>query len=76
MGEEEFRIHLTGAPQLDELVNGDLAPAAEVAERFKLDLAEPVILVVQHPVTDSFGSGVEEMQETMEALCSSATRAS
>lgn len=69
MGEEEFRIFETGAPQLDELVNGDLAPADEVAERFRLDLSAPVLLVVQHPVTDSYGNGTAEMEETLEALC-------
>ena len=30
-GEEEFRIFMTGAPQLDELVNGDAAAPEEIA---------------------------------------------
>lgn len=68
-GEEEFRIHLTGAPQLDELVNGDLAPPEEIAERFHVDLEQPFLLVVQHPVTEEFGEGVEQMRETLEAIC-------
>lgn len=69
MGEEEFRIHMTGAPQLDELVNGEMAPPEEIASRFHLDLSEPVLLVVQHPVTEEFGEGVEQMAETLEAVC-------
>ena len=69
MGEEEFRIHLTGAPQLDELVNGDVASSAEVAERFRLDLEQPILLVVQHPVTEEYGEGVGQMEETLEAVC-------
>jgi UDP-hydrolysing UDP-N-acetyl-D-glucosamine 2-epimerase len=69
MGEEEFRIHMTGAPQLDELVNGEMAPAEEIASRFHLDLSQPVLLVVQHPVTEEFGEGVEQMAETLEAVC-------
>lgn len=69
MGEEEFRIHTVGAPQLDELLHGELASREEVAERFELDLDRPVLLVLQHPVTEQFGEGVEQMRETLEAVC-------
>jgi GDP/UDP-N,N'-diacetylbacillosamine 2-epimerase (hydrolysing) len=69
MGEEEFRIFTTGAPQLDELVNGSVARPAEVADRFHLDLELPLVLVVQHPVTEEFGEGVAQMEETLEAVC-------
>ena len=69
MGEEEFRIHMTGAPQLDELVNGDLADREKIQQRFELDLDQPLVLVVQHPVTEEYGAGVKQMQETLEAVC-------
>jgi len=69
MGEEELRIFTTGAPQLDELVNGSVARPAEVADRFHLDLERPLVLVVQHPVTEEFGEGVAQMEETLEAVC-------
>jgi len=68
-GEEEFRIFMTGAPQLDELVNGDAAPAEEIAARFGVDLSEPLLLLVQHPVTEEFGAGLAQMEETLEAVC-------
>jgi GDP/UDP-N,N'-diacetylbacillosamine 2-epimerase (hydrolysing) len=60
---------MTGAPQLDELVNGDFASRDEIAEQFRLDLDEPLLLVLQHPVTEEFGEGVEQMEETLEAIC-------
>jgi len=69
MGEEEFRIHMTGAPQLDDLLNGEVAPPEEIAHRFRLDRAQPIVLLVQHPVTEEFGEGVEQMEETLEAVC-------
>jgi UDP-hydrolysing UDP-N-acetyl-D-glucosamine 2-epimerase len=69
MGEDDWRIHTTGAPQLDELVNGEVASPEELAERFRLDLSEPLLLVVQHPVTDTYGAGFEQMEETLEAIC-------
>jgi GDP/UDP-N,N'-diacetylbacillosamine 2-epimerase (hydrolysing) len=68
MGEEEFRIHLTGAPQLDDFVNGDLARPEEIAERFQVNLDDPLLLVVQHPVTEEYGEGIEQMRETLEAV--------
>jgi GDP/UDP-N,N'-diacetylbacillosamine 2-epimerase (hydrolysing) len=69
MGEEEFRIHLTGAPQLDDLINGDVAPRDEIVERFRVDGGQPIVLLVQHPVTEEFGEGLEQMEETLEAVC-------
>lgn len=69
MGEDEWRIFLTGAPQLDEFVNGDVADAPEVAARFGLDLGRPVLLLLQHPVTDEADEGIGEMRETLEAVC-------
>lgn len=69
MGEQRFRIHLTGAPQLDELVNGQYAKASEIAALFRLDLKRPVILLVQHPVSEEYEKTAEEIRETLEAIC-------
>ncbi len=69
MGEEEWRIQELGAPQLDELVRGEVTPPEELAGRYHLDLSQPLLLVLQHPVTEEFGESVEQMQETLEAVC-------
>lgn len=69
-GEQEFRIYLTGAPQLDELVNGDYAKPEEISGLFRLDLNRPIILFVQHPVTEEYEHTVLQVQETLEAICS------
>lgn len=68
-GEEPWRVFLTGAPQLDELVNGDVAPSEEVAQRYRLNAGEPLILLVQHPVTEEYDRTAEHVQETLEAVC-------
>lgn len=70
MGEQGFRIYLTGAPQLDELVNGDYAKPEEIAGLFRLDLSQPIVLFVQHPVTEEYEQTVIQVQETLEAICS------
>lgn len=67
-GEEEFRVHTVGAPQLDELLGAEAAAPEEVATRFRLSLDEPVVLVVQHPVTEQARFASEQMQATLDAL--------
>ncbi|MHB8643756.1 MAG: UDP-N-acetylglucosamine 2-epimerase [Gaiellaceae bacterium] len=69
MGEEPFRVYTTGAPQLDDLVNGELAQPEELSMEFGLDLERPLVLVVQHPVTEEYGNGIDQMRETLEAVC-------
>ncbi len=67
-GEQEFRIFLTGAPQLDDLVNGEVATPAETAAHFGLDPVRPLILVAQHPVTEDFHDAAAQMEETLVAV--------
>jgi UDP-hydrolysing UDP-N-acetyl-D-glucosamine 2-epimerase len=68
MGEEPFRIHVTGAPQLDDLMNGHFAAPEEVASLMRLDLSRPVVLFVQHPVTEEYRQTAAHLRETLDAL--------
>src|SRR5207248_8343889 len=36
--------------------------------RFSIDLSKPLVLVLQHPVTEEFGAGIAQMTETLEAV--------
>lgn len=67
-GEQEFRIHTVGAPQLDELVQEEPAPQDELGQRFHVSFDEPVILLVQHPVTEQVKLAGSQMEETLAAL--------
>jgi GDP/UDP-N,N'-diacetylbacillosamine 2-epimerase (hydrolysing) len=49
LGEQEFRIHNTGAPQLDDL-NRDFRRASLKLAGRTVDLIKPYILLMQHPV--------------------------
>lgn len=51
MGEEPWRVHVSGAPSLDNLRNASLPDRAELARRFGLSLDRPPLLVTFHPVT-------------------------
>lgn len=51
MGEEEWRVHRAGAPSIDHLRRQTLFSREQVESRLRIDLQQPTILVVYHPVT-------------------------
>jgi UDP-hydrolysing UDP-N-acetyl-D-glucosamine 2-epimerase len=75
LGEEEFRIHVTGAPLTDELVEGRYDDARSLAQRFDLDPSRPLIIVVQHPVTEEEQAAGEQIEETLAAVLDVGTQA-
>lgn len=68
MGEETWRIHMVGAPGLDTILNLELISRAQLIERFSLDIREPLLLAIQHPVTTQPENAAKEMRSTLEAL--------
>ena len=51
MGEEEWRVHRTGAPSLDHLRRQTLYSLEQVESSLQVDLDHSTILVLYHPVT-------------------------
>lgn len=68
MGEESWRVHVVGAPGLDSILNGKLMDPIEIAKKFELKRSEPVILMVQHPVTTETESATYHIKETLNAI--------
>ena len=69
MGEELFRVHVTGAPQLDELLTGNVTSKKELFKKLGLrESKKPLFLVVQHSVTEEFEKAEEQMTETLKAV--------
>ncbi len=68
MGEEPHRIHNVGAPQIDDLVEGLITPKEEIFRKFKLQNNKPIIIMLQHSVTEQFDQTEKQMEETMKAL--------
>jgi UDP-hydrolysing UDP-N-acetyl-D-glucosamine 2-epimerase len=68
LGEHDFRIHLTGAPLVDELVKDVVTPRDELESRYRLSPDERMILAVQHPVTEEESAAGEQVAETIHAL--------
>jgi UDP-hydrolysing UDP-N-acetyl-D-glucosamine 2-epimerase len=67
MGEEEWRVHLAGAPSLDHLRRRKLLVREELESKLQLDLSLPTILVAYHPVTLEQDT-TEEADEVFAAL--------
>ena len=51
MGEEEWRVHRTGAPTLDHLRRGRLLSREELERRLAIDLGRPTVMITYHPTT-------------------------
>lgn len=67
-GEENFRVFRVGAPQLDELLGPDHEPTKEVVERLNFDPSKPIVLMVQHPVTEQVRYVAQQIGTTLSAL--------
>jgi UDP-hydrolysing UDP-N-acetyl-D-glucosamine 2-epimerase len=70
MGEEPWRVHVSGAPGLDRLVRLARLSREELARRIGLSLRRPTLLVTFHPVTleaDATAAHVDALAGALEA---------
>ena len=68
MGEEPWRVVVSGAPSLDNLHAVTLHGWQELKTRCGFDLDGPVLLVTFHPVTLAYEHTAEYMEELLAAL--------
>jgi UDP-hydrolysing UDP-N-acetyl-D-glucosamine 2-epimerase len=73
MGEPADTVFWVGCPSIDVVAELDLALPADVFERYggvgaPIDPAEPYLLVLQHPVTTEYGSGLAQIKQTLAAV--------
>jgi UDP-N-acetylglucosamine 2-epimerase (non-hydrolysing)/GDP/UDP-N,N'-diacetylbacillosamine 2-epimerase (hydrolysing) len=74
LGEEPWRITTVGAPGLDDVLAEEYEPPDRVLDRYGIDPAEPLVLVVQHPVTTQQERAGEQMAQTLDAVESAETQ--
>lgn len=72
MGEDSNHIYLTGCPAIDLVEGLDYSDTA-VLSRYggtgePIDMTKPYIVVLQHPVTTEFGSGLMQINHTIKAV--------
>ncbi len=68
LGEEDFRIFTTGAPLVDEIVNGKYTSESEVRLKYRINKEDLFVLAVQHPVTEEEDFAGDQVEKTIEAL--------
>lgn len=68
MGEEPWRIHVTGSPALDNLKSISTLSRGELEEHLELKLDPPPLLVTLHPETQSTESATNQVNQLLAAL--------
>lgn len=75
LGEKSEDVHLVGCPRIDLVAEIIAEPRGVLGEELfgegvgqTFDLDKPFVLVSQHPVTTEYGSGENQITETLEAV--------
>ena len=75
LGEDPKNIFLTGCPSIDLIKGEDLKINKKFVEKYtpagvgsNLDFSKKYIVVLQHPVTTEYGSGLKQINETIKAI--------
>jgi len=68
MGEDEWRIHIVGAPALDTILHEQLPSREELAHRLGIDAGKPYLLLIQHPVSEECDVAGARVAETIAAV--------
>ena len=68
LGEEPWRVHISGAPSLDNLHTIQLLDRTAFAERYGITLAQDFLLVTYHPVTLEYDQAAWQIDQLLSAL--------
>lgn len=68
LGEEEWRITVSGAPGLDDVIAGEYVDSEIVRSKYNIEPDKPLLLLVQHPVTTQPERAGEQMAITLDAV--------
>ncbi len=68
MGENPKLVFNVGCPSLDNLLNMDHILPEELHRRFEINAAEPLVLVIQHPVTTEADDSTGQVMATLKAI--------
>ncbi len=68
MGEEKWRVKVSGAPGLDDIFYTKLLTKKQLAKKLGFGPDQPILLVLQHPVSLQIEKAGEQMKQTMEAI--------
>lgn len=68
LGEEEFRVHNVGAPQIDEMISAQYTELSEIEDKLCVHLQDGYLLGVMHPVTEEADKAEMQAEVFIKAL--------
>jgi UDP-hydrolysing UDP-N-acetyl-D-glucosamine 2-epimerase len=68
MGEEPWRVTVSGAPGLDNLFGVRVLSQSELERQYGLEMGTPFLLITYHPVTLEYGQTERQIQWLLDAL--------
>lgn len=68
LGEEAFRVHNVGAPQIDEMVSAQYTELTDIEEKLCVHLQKGYLLGVMHPVTEEADKAEVQAEIFIKAL--------
>lgn len=69
MGEEAWRIHVVGAPGIENIYNNDYMTPNELKNQFGIEPQKPIMIITYHPETLEKGSKTTtEIEQLIKAL--------
>lgn len=75
MGENPANVFVVGAPGLEPILSGTFTSQDILVKKYHLTPHDPLILVVQHPVSAEIDDAQRQMQETLTAVAGSGHQA-
>ena len=75
MGEDPQTVFQVGCPSIDLVARTDLGLRSDVLKQFggvgaPVDADKPFLLMMQHPVTTEYGLGIDQINQTLDAVAS------
>jgi len=68
MGENPKYVYSVGCPSLDTLLSMSFVSPEELSRKFNLNLSQPFILALQHPVTTEANEATQQILYTFKAI--------
>jgi len=68
LGEQSFRVHNVGAPQIDEMLSGHIPDINFLKKKYSLPFDNNYLLFVQHAVTEDFHKANSQIERSIRSL--------
>jgi GDP/UDP-N,N'-diacetylbacillosamine 2-epimerase (hydrolysing) len=68
MGEEPWRVHVTGSPGLDGILKTPFMSVKELENSLKIKLGSRFFVVIQHPISSEIVEGAEQVSATLQSI--------